>query len=89
MDDQSKLTQSGLLYEGNYLEWEHCLWVSLELLEADIDVADIDVPFGKLNNGTLIITFIGLLAIPRLLLTMSESAKTGSRPHWRKHLLHV
>jgi len=84
MDDQGKLTQSGLLYEGNYLEWEHCLWVSLELLEADIDV-----PFGKLNNGTLIITFIGLLAIPRLLLTMSESAKTGSRPHWRKHLLHV
>lgn len=82
MDSEGRLTKTGLFYEGNYHEWEGRLWDMLKLLGADIDA-----PFGKLSNGTPIITFIGSLVIPRLLLTMPESAKMGSRPQWHKHLL--
>jgi hypothetical protein len=37
MEEQGKLTNSGLLYEGNYQEWEERLWVMLELLGIDDD----------------------------------------------------
>ena len=82
MEEQGKLTRSGLLYEGNYPEWEDRLWDLLKLLEANVDD-----PLGRLGNGTPIITFIKTLVIPRLLVIMPQSAKTVNRPQWRKHLL--
>lgn len=82
MDNPGRLTKTGLLYEGNYDEWESRLWDTLKFLGADINS-----PFGKLENGTPVLTFIQSLVIPRLLLIIPLPAQAMSRPQWRKHLL--
>lgn len=69
-EDEGKLTNSGLLYEGNYEEWKDRLHDMLELLGTDLD--DLDDPLAKLGNGTSVTTFIKLQVSPRLLLTMPD-----------------
>jgi hypothetical protein len=81
MDEQGKLTKSGLLYEGNYQEWEDRLWVLLELLDAKLDD-----PLGALGNGTLVAAYLRSLVIPRLLWIISPPEVTDQHP-WRSLLL--
>lgn len=50
MDNPGRLTKTGLLYEGNYDEWESRLWDTLQFLGVDINA-----PFGKLENGSPVI----------------------------------
>jgi hypothetical protein len=52
MDSQGSLTKSGLLYEGNYQEWEDRLWVMLEHHGVDSDRPD------RLATGVPIIVFV-------------------------------
>jgi hypothetical protein len=80
MEEQGKLTKSGLLYEGNYQEWEERLWVILELLGADRDRPD------ELETGVAIISFVKSLVIPRLLLIMPQ-ATSVTHNSWSQFLL--
>jgi hypothetical protein len=81
MDDQGELTKSGLLYEGNYQEWEDRLMIMLKLLGADSDSPN------RLSNGVAIVTLIQSLVIPRLLLIAPSPDPAVPVSHWRERLL--
>jgi hypothetical protein len=80
MEEQGELTKSGLLYEGNYQEWEERLWVMLELLGADRDRPD------ELETGVAIIAFVKSLVIPRLLLIIPQPTSV-THNSWSQFLL--
>ena len=75
MEGQDKLTKSGLLYEGNYQEWDDRLRAMLELLGANFHPRR-----RALEDGTPITTFIRSLVIPRLLLTLPQSFSLMHQP---------
>lgn len=80
MEEQGKLTKSGLLYEGNYPEWEERLWIMLELLGTDRDRPD------ELATGVAIIPFVKSLVIPRLLSIMPQPTSM-THNSWSQFLL--
>jgi hypothetical protein len=82
MEEQGKLTKSGLLYEGNYQEWEDRLMIMLEVLGTDSDRPD------ELGNGVRIAHLIKSLVIPRLSLLIKPGPPRWIHDFtWREHLL--
>jgi hypothetical protein len=81
IDEQGKLTKTGLLYEGNYDEWESRLWDMLELLGIDSDRP------GRLESGVPIAYLIKSMVIPRLLSISRERARMVHISSWRENLL--
>jgi hypothetical protein len=83
MDNLGELTKSGLLYEGNYQEWEDRLPTMLELIGFDDDKDDCQ---DKLKTGIPTTAFIKSLVVPRLLLIMPQPAPAPNNS-WDQCLL--
>jgi hypothetical protein len=82
MDSQGSLTKSGLLYEGDYQEWEDHLRIMIKVLDADMND-----PFGKLGNGIRISALLKSLVVPRLLLAVPQLKPPAISPKWRSLLV--